>query len=46
MTAEMPDFYAKGEYDLSGFAVGTVKKDFVINGKNIVNIGWHFGGGK
>ncbi|KAJ6816526.1 putative phosphoribosylformylglycinamidine cyclo-ligase, chloroplastic [Iris pallida] len=34
-TAEMPDFYAKGEYDLSGFAVGVVKKDSVINGKNI-----------
>ncbi|KAL4570132.1 hypothetical protein LXL04_025783 [Taraxacum kok-saghyz] len=26
-TAEMPDFYAEGEYDLSGFAVGIVKKD-------------------
>ncbi|GLT70260.1 hypothetical protein SLA2020_423530 [Shorea laevis] len=35
-TAEMPDFYADGEYDLSGFAVGIVKKDSVINGKNIV----------
>lgn len=34
-TAEMPDFYAEGEYDLSGFAVGTVKKDEVIDGKNI-----------
>ncbi|XP_072969018.1 phosphoribosylformylglycinamidine cyclo-ligase, chloroplastic/mitochondrial [Typha angustifolia] len=34
-TAEMPDFYAKGEYDLSGFAVGAVKKDSVIDGKNI-----------
>ncbi|KAI8542401.1 hypothetical protein RHMOL_Rhmol08G0136000 [Rhododendron molle] len=37
-TAEMPDFYAKGEYDLSGFAVGIVKKDSVIDGKNI-NVG-------
>ncbi|WOH12761.1 hypothetical protein DCAR_0832269 [Daucus carota subsp. sativus] len=36
-TAEMPDFYADGEYDLSGFAVGSVKKDSVINGKNIVD---------
>ncbi|KAJ6879926.1 phosphoribosylformylglycinamidine cyclo-ligase [Populus alba x Populus x berolinensis] len=36
VTAEMPDFYAKGEYDLSGFAVGIVKKDSVIDGKNIV----------
>ncbi|KAE8722852.1 Phosphoribosylformylglycinamidine cyclo-ligase [Hibiscus syriacus] len=35
-TAEMPDFYAKGEYDLSGFAVGIVKKDSVIDGKSIV----------
>lgn len=35
-TAEMPDFYADGEYDLSGFAVGSVKKDSVIDGKNIV----------
>ncbi|XP_033139604.1 phosphoribosylformylglycinamidine cyclo-ligase [Brassica rapa] len=37
-TAEMPDFYAGGEYDLSGFAVGIVKKDSVMNGKNIVDI--------
>ncbi|KAE8009395.1 hypothetical protein FH972_005833 [Carpinus fangiana] len=35
-TAEMPDFYADGEYDLSGFAVGIVKQDSVINGKDIV----------
>nr|GMD31177.1 phosphoribosylformylglycinamidine cyclo-ligase, chloroplastic/mitochondrial [Ipomoea batatas] len=35
-TAEMPDFYANGEYDLSGFAVGIVKKDSVIDGKNII----------
>ncbi|PUZ64347.1 hypothetical protein GQ55_3G136600 [Panicum hallii var. hallii] len=35
-TAEMPDFYAEGEYDLSGFAVGKVKKDKLIDGKNIV----------
>ncbi|OVA11029.1 AIR synthase related protein [Macleaya cordata] len=35
-SAEMPDFYADGQYDLSGFAVGIVKKDFVIDGKNIV----------
>lgn len=32
----MPDFYAAGEYDLSGFAVGIVKKDSVIDGKKIV----------
>ncbi|GMY37613.1 phosphoribosylformylglycinamidine cyclo-ligase, chloroplastic-like [Fagus crenata] len=35
-TAEMPDFYANGEYDLSGFAVGIVKKDSVIDGRDIV----------
>lgn len=34
-TAEMPGFYADGEYDLSGFAVGVLKKDSVIDGKNI-----------
>jgi len=34
-TAEMPDFYAEGEYDLSGFAVGSVKKNAVIDGKTI-----------
>jgi phosphoribosylformylglycinamidine cyclo-ligase len=34
-TAEMPGFYAPGEYDLSGFAVGSVKKDALIDGKSI-----------
>lgn len=34
-TAEMPDFYAQGEYDLSGFAVGSVKKDALIDGSKI-----------
>ncbi|GAB2239108.1 hypothetical protein Droror1_Dr00025021 [Drosera rotundifolia] len=34
-TSEMPDFYKNGEYDLSGFVVGIVKKDSVIDGKNI-----------
>ncbi len=34
-TAEMPDFYPDGEYDLAGFAVGIVDKKKVINGKNI-----------
>jgi len=35
-TAEMPGLYKEGEYDLSGCAVGIVKKDSVINGSNIV----------
>ena len=34
-TAEMPDFYTAGEYDLAGFCVGNVKKDKIINGQNI-----------
>ncbi len=34
-TAEMPGFYQPGEYDLAGFSVGIVKKDKIINGKNI-----------
>jgi phosphoribosylformylglycinamidine cyclo-ligase len=31
----MPGFYAEGEYDISGFAVGIVKKADVIDGKSI-----------
>jgi len=34
-TAEMPGFYAKGEYDLSGFAVGVVEKRAIIDGRHI-----------
>lgn len=34
-TAEMPGFYPEGEYDLAGFAVGSVKKDAVIDGSRI-----------
>jgi len=34
-TAEMPGFYADGEYDLAGFIVGVVDKRHVIDGKNI-----------
>ncbi len=35
-TAEMPDFYPPGEYDLAGFIVGVVDKSKVIDGKSIV----------
>jgi phosphoribosylformylglycinamidine cyclo-ligase len=34
-TAEMPDFYPPGEYDLAGFIVGVVDKPKVIDGKTI-----------
>ncbi|MFW6149591.1 MAG: phosphoribosylformylglycinamidine cyclo-ligase [Atribacterota bacterium] len=34
-TAEMPDFYREGEYDLSGFAVGIIDRNKLITGKNI-----------
>lgn len=34
-TAEMPDFYDEGKYDLAGFGVGVVDKADVIDGKKI-----------
>jgi phosphoribosylformylglycinamidine cyclo-ligase len=34
-TAELPGFYAQGEYDLAGFCVGVVDKDKVINGSSL-----------
>jgi len=34
-TAEMPDFYAPGEYDLAGFIVGIVDRAQVIDGSRI-----------
>jgi phosphoribosylformylglycinamidine cyclo-ligase len=34
-TAEMPGFYANGEYDMAGFAVGVVDEPKIISGKTI-----------
>jgi phosphoribosylformylglycinamidine cyclo-ligase len=34
-TAEMPGFYADGEYDIAGFIVGVVDKDQLITGGRI-----------
>ncbi len=34
-TAEMPGFYAPGEYDLAGFGVGVVDRDRIIDGSSV-----------
>src|SRR6266704_4762273 len=34
-TAEMPGFYADGEYDVAGFIVGVVDRDKIIDGHTI-----------
>src|SRR5580765_7592217 len=35
-TAEMPGFYAEGEYDIAGFIVGVVDRSRIIDGRGIV----------
>ena len=34
-TAEMPGFYAEGEFDLAGFCVGVVEKDNYVSGAGV-----------
>ncbi|MBE9059677.1 phosphoribosylformylglycinamidine cyclo-ligase [cf. Phormidesmis sp. LEGE 11477] len=34
-TAEMPGFYAPGEYDIAGFCVGIVEKDRMLDGSAV-----------
>ena len=34
-TAEMPGFYADGEYDVAGFIVGVVERRRIVDGRNI-----------
>jgi len=34
-TAEMPDFYAAGEYDIAGFIIGVVDRAHIINGRTV-----------
>jgi len=34
-TAELPDFYAPGEYDLAGFALGVVERDRLVDGRAV-----------
>lgn len=34
-TAELPGFYARGEYDLAGFCVGVVERSRIIAGQDI-----------
>jgi phosphoribosylformylglycinamidine cyclo-ligase len=35
-TAEMPGFYADGEYDVAGFIVGVVERARIVDGRDVV----------
>jgi phosphoribosylformylglycinamidine cyclo-ligase len=35
-TAEMPGFYAAGEYDVAGFIVGLVSRSKIVDGRDVV----------
>ena len=34
-TAEMPDTYRKGDFDMAGFAVGVIERDRIITGRRV-----------
>jgi len=36
-TAELPDLYAQGDYDLAGFIVGTVAEKEIVDGDGVVD---------